>query len=38
LKWIDGLDYVLGILKYLFLAAFSLFIVYMVGLLRKSVD
>jgi len=32
------LSYALGILKYAFLAAFSLFIVYIIGLLRRSVD
>ena len=38
MKWIEGLSYVLGVLKYLFLAAFSLFIVYTISLLRRSVD
>lgn len=30
--------YVLGIVKYIFLAALSLFIIYVIGLLRKTVD
>jgi len=38
LKWIEALGYVLGTLKYLFLAALALFMLYMVGLLRRSVD
>ena len=38
MKWIEALSYVLGVLKYVFLAALSMFVLYMIGLLRKSVD
>ena len=38
MKWIEILGYFLGVLKYAFLAALVLFMVYMIGLLRKSVD
>ena len=38
MKWTDVLDYTLGIAKYVFLAGLSLFAVYLIGLLRRSVD
>lgn len=38
MKWISGLDYILGILKYILLVGLSLFMVYMIGLLRRDVD
>ena len=38
MKWISGLDYLLGILKYILLAGMALFMVYLIGLLRKNVD
>ena len=38
MKWIEGLNLILGILKYVFLAVLSLFMVHMIGLLRRSVD
>ena len=38
MKWIDSLDYMLGILKYVLLAGLSLFVVYLIGLLRRNVD
>jgi hypothetical protein len=38
LKGLDALGYMLGILKYLFLAGLALFMVYLIGLLRKDVD
>ena len=38
MKWIEIFGYGIGLLKYLFLAALSLFVVYMIGLLRKSID
>ena len=38
MKWIEELSFVLGLFKYVFLAALSLFIIYVVGLLRRSVD
>lgn len=38
MKWISALTCTLGILKYLFLAGLSVFMVYMIGLLRRNVD
>lgn len=38
MNWTDGLSLLLGILKYLFLAVFALFVVYVIGLLRRSID
>jgi hypothetical protein len=38
LKWIEIFGYGIGLLKYVFLAALSLFVAYMIGLLRKSID
>jgi hypothetical protein len=38
LKWISNLDCILGILKYILLGGLSLFMVYLIGLLRKNVD
>ena len=38
MNWIEAFSYLLGILKYLFLAALSLFMIYLIGLLRRSVD
>lgn len=38
MKWISSLDYILGILKYILLAGLSLFMVYLIGMLRKNVD
>jgi hypothetical protein len=38
MKWISHLDYILGILKYILLGGLSLFMVYLIGLLRKCVD
>lgn len=32
------MGYMLGIVKYVFLAVLALFMVYMIGLLRKSVE
>jgi len=32
------LDYSLGILKYVFLAGLALFMIYLIGLLRRSTD
>jgi len=38
MKWISGMDYLLGILKYILLVGLALFMVYMIGLLRRDVD
>ncbi len=38
MKWIEAFSYLLGLLKYVFLAALSLFVIYLIGLLRRSVD
>jgi hypothetical protein len=38
MKWIDALGTLLGLLKYVFLAGLALFMVYMIGLLRKDVN
>ena len=38
MKWISSLDYILGILKYILLGGLSLFMIYLIGLLRKGVD
>jgi hypothetical protein len=38
MKWISGLDYLLGILKYILLVGLALFMVYMIGLLRRNAD
>lgn len=38
LKWTDVLDYGLGIVKYVFLAGLAFFMLYLIGLLRRSAD
>ena len=38
MKWISAFTCALGILKYLFLVGLSVFMVYMIGLLRRNVD
>jgi hypothetical protein len=38
MKWTDALGSILGLLKYVFVAGLALFMVYMVGLLRRHVD
>lgn len=38
MKWIEALGYMLGLLKYVFLAGISLFVVYTIRLLRRNVE